>query len=97
MLDEGEHLGTRLLIPPEVATKMEKEFILAEDLQHVIYQAEKTGDKLYVPASDHFIAHYRPSIVTFWVEYSVRGDEFEVFNAYSHRMSIVEDGRRDEC
>ena len=96
MSENSDYLGTKLRIPPEVAAKMEKEFILTEDLRQVVYQAERTGDKLYVPASDHFIAHYRPSIVTYWVEYAVRGDEFEVFNAYSHRMSIVEHGKRHE-
>ncbi len=94
---DAEHLSIKLRIPPEVAAKMEGEFILSEDLQRVIYQAEKTGDKLYAPSIDHFIAHYRPSIVTYWVEYAVRGDEFEVFNAYSHRMKIVQDGKPDEC
>jgi glutamate synthase (NADPH/NADH) small chain len=96
MAEDAEYLGTKLRIAPDVAAKMEREFILSEDLQQVIYRAEKTNDKLYLPASDHFIAHYQPSIVTYWVEYAVRGDEFEVFNAYSHRMRIVKDGNRDE-
>ena len=29
--------------------------------------------------------------MTYWVEYARDGDEYEVFNAYSHRMQIVED------
>jgi glutamate synthase (NADPH/NADH) small chain len=96
MAEDAEYLGKKLLIPPDVAAKMEREFILADDLQQVIYQAEKTGDKLYLPATDHFVAHHQPSIVTYWVEYAVHGGEFEVFNAYSHRMRIVKDGNRDE-
>jgi glutamate synthase (NADPH) small chain len=96
MVENDELLGIRLRIPAEIAAKMEREFILAEDLQRVICRAEKTGEKLYMSTSDHFVAHYRPSIVTYWVEYAVHGDEFEVFNAYSHRMSMVEDGKRDE-
>ena len=85
---------TKLRIPPEGAAKMEKEFILTEDLRQVVYQAERTGDKLYVPASDHFIAHYRPSIVTYWVEYTITPDgAFIIHNAYSHRMEITEEAK----
>ncbi len=51
----------------------------------------RPGSKLHLPGSGRFVAHYRPSIVTYWVEYAVEGDEYEVFNAYSHRMRIVKD------
>jgi len=94
MLEPREHERVKLRIPPEVAAKMERDFILVEDVQQVIHQAEKTGDKLEVPAKGRFIAHHRPGLITYWVEYAASGAEYEVFNAYSHRMQIVaEEGR----
>jgi glutamate synthase (NADPH/NADH) small chain len=96
MPEQQDHAKVKLRIPADVAAKMEKDYILVDDVQQVIHQAEKTGDKLQVPATDRLIAHYRPSLVTYWVEYAVSGDEYEVFNAYSHRMRIVKDVSGDE-
>ena len=81
----------RLKIPDAVQQLMEQRLILVEDLQRVIDAAEKTGYKLLKRDDDHFIAHYKPSSVTYWVEYSPSGDEFIIHNAYNHRMEIVED------
>jgi glutamate synthase (NADPH/NADH) small chain len=87
---------TRLMVrvAPDVAAKMEKGFILLDDVKAVIHQAEKTGNKLAVGSTGRFIAHLRPCIVTYWVEYARDGDEYEVFNAYSHRMQIVKDAEQ---
>ena len=86
-----EHTRLKLRIPADLAVKMERDRILVEDVQQVIHHAETSGDKLLLPATGRFIAHYRPSLVTYWVEYSIEGDEYEVCNAYSHRMQIVDD------
>jgi len=60
----------------------------------VIEFAERTGQKLKHPQTGHFLAHYRPVSVTYWVEYAPSGDnEFTVYNAYSHRMVIAEGGK----
>ncbi len=96
MPEQQEHTKLKIRIPADVAAKMERGFILSDDVRQVIYQAEKTGNKLQVPATGRFIAHYRPSIVTYWVEYAVNGHEYEVFNAYYHRMRIVKDVCSDE-
>ena len=40
------------------------------------------------------MACYRPVSVTYWVEYSPRGDGYAVHNAYSHRVQIVEDVKK---
>lgn len=91
LADEPAHLSVELKIAPELAATLEKKYILTEDLQRVIHWAEETGNKLYMPGTSHFIAHLRPSIITFWVEYAPHDGTYEVFNAYSHRMKIVED------
>ncbi len=81
----------RLKIPDAVQQLMEERLILVEDLQRVIEAAERTGYKLLKREDNRFIAHYKPSSVTYWVEYSPSGDGFVIHNAYSHRMEIAED------
>lgn len=87
----NDYTKIKLNIPQEVQEKMEKNFILVEDIQQVIEHAEKTGNKLLNRSNGHFIAHFRPKIITYWVEYSVEDDEYNIYNVYSHRIQIVED------
>ena len=86
-----DHTTIPLRLPAEIAAKMESEFILEDDVRHVIHHAERTGDKLSCPSTGSFIAHYRPSLITYWVEYAPLVDGYEIFNVYCHRMQIVED------
>lgn len=78
----------RLVIAPQVQKLLDARLILIEDIQQVIEYAERTGKKLRNKPSGHFLAHYKPTAVTYWVEYLPHGDAFEVYNAYSHRMEI---------
>lgn len=82
-----------LMVSDQVRQVMEDRLILVEDLQQVIDFAETTGNKLLDAKTGHFIAHYKPTSVTYWVEYSVQEGRFGVHNAYSHRMEIAEDGK----
>ncbi len=77
----------------EVRLLMEKRMILPQDVEQVIYWAEKTGKKFVSSLTGHFLAHYAPASVTFWVEYSPADGGFVIHNAYSHRMEILEDLR----
>jgi NADPH-dependent glutamate synthase beta subunit-like oxidoreductase len=86
----------RLHISEEASKQADARLILLEDIQKTIYHAEETGLKLYNPATGHFIAHYRPHIITYWVEYSKDSgsESYAVHQAYSHRLEIVEDMAR---
>ncbi len=86
-----EYMSVKVHIPAEVAARMERDRILVEDVQQVIHGAEKSGGKLLVPETGRSVAHRRLGLVTYWVEYSPAGDDFEVCNVYSHRMQIVDD------
>ncbi len=81
----------RLKISDEVQQRMEERLILVEDLQQVIDYSERTGSRLLNRNNGHFLAHYKPASVTYWVEYSTSEDEFIIYNAYSHRMEIAEE------
>ena len=82
----------KLMIPPEVQSRLEERLILVEDIQQVIAHGESTGKKLRNPRTGHFLAYHRPGNVTYWVEYSPlpKGTGFAIHNAYSHRMLVEE-------
>ena len=89
---EAAGLGNiKLVIGKELEEVMERRLILVEDVQRVIEYAERTGKKLVDPETGHFLAHFKPASVTYWVEYAPVEDNFQVFNAYSHRMQIAGD------
>ena len=87
---QDAHEAISLLITADVQARLEKRLILVEDVQRVIEYAERTGRKLLNPATGRLLAHYKPTAVTYWVEYAAQGDAFAVYNAYSHRMEIAE-------
>jgi len=84
----NRHELIRLYIPQKVARLMENRRIQKEDLQTVIHHAETTGEKFINPSTGRSLASFRPARVTFWVEYSLAGEEYQVHNAYSHRMEM---------
>jgi len=87
-----EYEKIELYISDEVAALMEERRILREDVQKVIHHAGETGGRLRSRASGRYLASFRPSQVTYWVEYSPEGRGFRVHNAYFHRMELVEQG-----
>jgi NADPH-dependent glutamate synthase beta subunit-like oxidoreductase len=78
----------KLIIPATVNEVMEDRLILEEDIQKVIEYAEKTGNKILIRNTGHYLAYYRPVSVTYWVEYLPRDGGFMIYNTYSHRMEI---------
>jgi glutamate synthase (NADPH) small chain len=94
--EDAPHVSIRLHLSPEMEAKMDRESILAEDVQRVIFEAENSGNRLFYPDSGRYLAHYRPGIITYWVEYSPEDDGFLVHNTYSHRMKLVKDGADNE-
>jgi glutamate synthase (NADPH/NADH) small chain len=85
---DAAHHRIRLVIPPEVRARLDRDRILEEDLQQAILQAETTGDVFRRPGTDRRKAAFRPGEVTFWVEYAPEGDGYAIHNAYAHRMEV---------
>ncbi len=79
---------TRLIIPEKVALLMEDRRILKEELQQTIHHAETTGEKFINPSTGRSLAFFRPGRVTYWVEYSRVGEDYQIHSAYSHRMEM---------
>ena len=82
------HEQIRLHIPEEVERLIEGRHILREDLQKTIHHAETTGEKFINPSTGRSLASLRPDRVTYWVEYSLVGEDYQVHSAYSHRMEM---------
>jgi glutamate synthase (NADPH/NADH) small chain len=78
-----------LIIAPEVAQLLEQRRILAEDVQRVIYEAQKSGSVVVHPQTGRLKACHRPYRATIWVEYSSAPEGYVVHTAYSHRMEVM--------
>jgi Fe-S oxidoreductase len=74
----------------EVRRKISDDMILEADIVSVIEHCESSGRKILDPNSGHFIGHLQVGNMTCWAEYAPVENGFELFNAYSHRMSIEE-------
>ena len=83
-----EYKQIELIIAPQVMELMDKRHIREDDIQKVIYHAEQTGNRLVDPENGHFLASFKPSQVTYWVEYQPDKERFIIHNAYSHRMIL---------
>ena len=84
----NEYKQIRLYISEEVERLMENRGILREDLQKTIHHAETTGEKFINSSTGRSLASHRPGRVTYWVEYSRVGEDYQVHSAYSHRMEM---------
>ena len=89
----ASHESIRLVIADEVRDRLDDRLILVDDIQRVIEHAERTGRRLLNPETGHLLAHFKPTAVTYWVEYAPEGETFRIHNAYSHRMEIAEGNR----
>jgi hypothetical protein len=77
-------------IDADVAALFDERRIEMDDVRNAIANAEATGNAFLDRITGHRIACYRPSTVTYWVDYGIEGNRVKVFGAYSHRMQIVE-------
>lgn len=79
----------KLIINDNLAELLEKRHISEDEVQNVIEQAERTGQKLHRPDVEHFLAKLiilEPSI---YVEYSILDEGYLVHSVYSHNSTIL--------
>ncbi len=82
----------QLILADDVRERLEQRLILTEDIQRVIEYAERTGRRLFNRETGHYLAYYKPTSVTYWVEYLPDHGAYTIFNAYSHRMEVPGSG-----
>ncbi len=88
MPEKAAFEAIRLILPAEVQKQVDDRLILVEDMQKVIEYAERSGKRMLNKATGHYLAYFKPTAVTYWVEYTPQGESFLIHKAYSHRMEI---------
>ena len=75
---------------PAVIEKLDRQYILLEQVYRAIQIGEQTGNLLRNEDSDSLIANYQEGAATIWAEYRRHGREYRLLNAYSHHMELVD-------
>ena len=88
MPEQAAYEAIQLIVSDEVRARLDQRLILIEDIQRVIEYAERTGRRLFNQQTQRYLAYFKPTAVTYWVEYVPQGEAFAIFNAYSHRMEV---------
>jgi len=83
--------GLNLIIPENVRLLMEDRYILLEDMERVIDNSQKSGERFFNPEDRNFLARLRLDNITYWVRYEEKDDKILINSIYSHRMEIVEE------
>lgn len=92
--DEMENInnsGYNIILTEDIKNLMEDRWILLQDVEKVIENAEETGEKFKNPENGKYLARKRLDNVTYWVEYKKKDDVYLVEDVYSHRMEVVEE------
>ena len=80
--------GIKLQINDEVSKRLEERHILEDDVKQVIHNAESSGEKLYMPDENLYLAQLRIGEATFYAKYSVEQESYIVRSAYAHKSEI---------
>jgi hypothetical protein len=89
MPEKAPYESIKLILPDAIQKQIEDRLILVEDIQKVIDYAERTGKRMFNNSTKHYLAYFKPTSVTYWVEYTPQADgAFLIHKAYSHRMEI---------
>ena len=78
-----------LLLEPDVLNFLDERGIREDDIRQVLNFAESNRQFLIHKVTGHYLAHFTPGKVTFWVEYQPQDNGYRIYNAYSHRMKII--------
>lgn len=87
-----ERCPTKLIINPEIRIKMNDLKILEDDVCKVIEFSESSKRRTFSSQKISYTSYRELGSVTYWVEYRPAGDNYEVFNVYTHRMKIKLEG-----
>lgn len=90
-MNDESTLNIHLLISPELAEKMDRVLILAEDALRTVAFCEASNAKLLDGETGDFIGHLRDGTLTYWVRYKVENGMYTLLNIYCHRVKIEED------
>jgi len=85
---------------PEILKKMDELKLLEEDVWRVVEFGETSRRRTFDPEKGTYTCYRESGHITIWAEYRINGEEYEIVNAYTHRMKIklegVWNGRKTE-
>lgn len=87
----NEDAKLNIVLSNEVKDLMENRWILLQDVEKVIENAEVSGEKFMNPITGHYLARKVLTNVTYWVEYEKKEESYIVYNTYSHRMEVMDE------
>ena len=92
MVDDEKRLGELgFHMSHDTFNTIKSRLIMPDALKEVITHAEATGDKLYLPGKNRYLARMRHYNSTIYVDYSVDpAGGYTVNTAYGHEVEIKE-------
>jgi Fe-S oxidoreductase len=78
----------RLRVAPDLLARLEERHILLTDVTEAVAGAEACGHWFENREDGCRLGSWRPRKVTFWVAYRKRGEEYELRDAWCHRMIV---------
>ncbi len=92
ILDDEKHLAALgIHISHDIFKVIRSRLIWPYALKEVIDHAEATGDKLYLPGQNRYLARMRRDSATIYVDYSVEpAGGCTIHTAYGHQVEIKE-------
>jgi hypothetical protein len=87
-----DFMTVNLKMSDEVTAMLEDRGILESDVREALAYAEGEGIKLYQEGSNRCLGKKRLGNFTVYVEYECADDSVEIFDVYSHRVMLKEDG-----
>ena len=92
MVDDEKRLGELgIHMSHNTFNTIKSRLIMPDALKEVIAHAEATGDKLYLPGKNRYLARMSHDLATIYVDYSVGpAGGYTVHTAYGYKVEIKE-------
>lgn len=92
MEEKPEKCKYNLMISTETQKKMNQFKILEEDICKVLEITENSARRTFNSQKDTYSCYAELGHITYWVEYRLEGEKYEIINVYTHRMKIELEG-----
>jgi len=79
--------GISLNIPAELQKSLDQRLISESDIKETIWRSNSGGEK-FTDNSGVVLCYMVTDVLTYWVEYKMLGDTYEISDAYTHRMKF---------
>jgi hypothetical protein len=86
--DESARGKTKLSVPPAILDAMEERLILLEDVEDVLENSRRSGQRFFNTEDSSFLAGFRKKNVTYWARWTEQEDTAHIVSVYSHRMVV---------